>query len=68
MAIDAAMLDLLKGWKQESQFSKPEDWMFASPAKLGRLPWSADAVNDAYLKAAKLAGAGYVSTHSMRHT
>jgi integrase len=68
MAIDAAMLDLLKGWKQESQFSKPEDWMFASPAKLGRLPWSADAVNDAYLKAAKLAGTGYMSTHSMRHT
>ena len=42
--------------------------MVASPAKLGRLPWSADAVNDAYLKAAKLAGTGTVSTHSMRHT
>jgi integrase len=38
MAIDAAMLDVVKRWKQASQFSKPEDWMFASPAKLGRLP------------------------------
>lgn len=68
MAIDAAMLDVLKGWKQASQFSNPEDWMFASPAQLGRLPWSADAVNDAYRKATRLAGTGHVSTHSMRHT
>jgi hypothetical protein len=58
----------VKRWKQASQFPKPEDWMFASPAKLGRLPWSADAVNDACLKAAKLAGTGHASTHSMRHT
>jgi integrase len=62
------MLDVVKRWKQASQFSNSEDWIFASPGKLGRLPWSADAVNDAYLKAAKLAGTGHVSTHSMRHT
>jgi integrase len=43
MAVDVAMLDVVKRWKQASQFSKPEDWMFASPAKLDRLPWSADA-------------------------
>jgi integrase len=42
--------------------------MFASPVQIGRLPWSADAVNDAYLKAAKSAGIGHISTHVMRHT
>lgn len=42
--------------------------MFASPAQLGRLPWSADAVNDAYVKTTKSAGIGKVSTRSMRHT
>jgi len=68
LTIDAEMLGVLKLWKQTTQFSNHEDWMFASPAQLGRLPWSADAVNDAYLKAAKSAGIETVSTHSMRHT
>ena len=39
-----------------------------SPLQLGRLPYSADAVNDAYLKTATDATVGHVSTHSMRHT
>jgi len=68
MAIDPDMLEVLKGWKQKSQFPDTEDWMFASPAQLGRLPWSADAVNDAYFKAARSAEIGHVSTHTMRHT
>ena len=42
--------------------------VFASPVQLGRLPWSADSVNDAYQKAATAAGIGHVSNHSMRHT
>jgi integrase len=62
------MLEVLKLWKQTTHFSGDEDWMFASSAQLGRLPWSADSVNDAYLKAARAAGIGNVSTHSMRHT
>jgi integrase len=68
LTIDAGMLELLKSLKQGSQFPTSEDWMFAAPAKLGRLPWSADAVNDAYRKAAKAAGIAPVSTHCMRHT
>jgi integrase len=68
LTIDAGMLELLKSLKQGSQFPTSEDWMFAAPAKLGRLPWSADAVNDAYRKAAKAAGITPVSTHCMRHT
>ena len=42
--------------------------MFASPAQIGRLPWSADAVSDAYIKASKEAGIERVTTHCMRHT
>jgi integrase len=45
-----------------------QDWIFASPAHIGRLPWSDDSVNDAYRIAAKAAGIGNVTTHSMRHT
>ena len=68
MGIDGELLDVLKVWKQTTQFGGQDDWVFASPAKLGRLPWSADSVNDSYLKAAKAADIGHVSTHSMRHT
>jgi hypothetical protein len=37
MAIDAGMLEVLKGWKQRTQFANEEDWIFASPVQLGRL-------------------------------
>lgn len=68
LSIDAGMLGVLRRWKQSTQFSGQADWVFASPALLGRLPWSADAVNDAYAKAGSSAGIERVSTHSMRHT
>ena len=66
--IDEAVLAVLKNWKQTSQFSDAEDWMFASPAQLGRLPWSYDQVWRMYQKAAAQAGVGRLGTHTMRHT
>jgi len=68
MGIDSKLLNILKAWKQTTQFSAPDDWVFASPAQLGRLPWSADSVNDAYAKAATAAQIPHVSSHSMRHS
>ena len=62
------MLAALKTWRQSTQFSAQEGWIFASPAQIGRLPWSADSVNDVYKKAASPAKVAHVSTHSMRHT
>lgn len=37
-------------------------------AKVGRLPWSADSLNDAYRKAGETSGVRNVSTHTMRHS
>ena len=34
------LLDRLKSWKQLTEFSGAEDWVFASPVKLGKLPYS----------------------------
>jgi integrase len=68
MSIDGELLAVLKAWKQTTQFADQKDWIFASPTQLGRLPWSADSVNDAYLKAATQAEIGHVSSHSMRHS
>lgn len=39
-AITATLLERLKTWKRQSDFSGGEDWIFASPIKLGRLPYS----------------------------
>jgi len=34
LTIAKELLDLLKVWKQKTQFSVPEDWIFASPFRL----------------------------------
>jgi integrase len=66
--IDNEMLETLKLWKQTTQFCGPEDWMFASPVQLGRLPWSYDQVWRMYQKAGANSGIGGLGTHSLRHT
>ena len=66
--IDNEMLNTLKLWKQTTQFCGPEDWMFASPVQLGRLPWSYDQVWRMYQKASAKGGIGRLGTHSLRHT
>lgn len=68
MVVDDDLLELLKVWKQTTQFSTNEDWIFASPVQLGRLPWSYDQVWRMYQKAATGAGIGRLGTHSLRHT
>lgn len=68
MPIDAEMLEVLKRWHQRTEFRAADGWVFAAPAKIGRLPWSPDSLNDAYKKAGQASGVGHVSTHVMRHT
>jgi len=66
--LDVSILRLLRDWHQMSQFRGEEDWMFASPVKLGRLPisypWFWRSFNDAAIKA----GVGPLGTHTLRHT
>ena len=68
LSIDSELLALLKTWHGESQFTKSEDWIFASPVQLGRLPWSYDQIWRVYQKAAQASGIGSLGTHSLRHT
>jgi integrase len=62
------LLERLKSWKQASQFSEAEDWIFASPVKLGRLPYSYTGVWRELVRAAGVAGIGHLGTHAFRHT
>jgi len=66
--VSVEMLAILKAWKQATQFSGPDDWMFAGPVQLGRLPWSYKQVWRRYKNAAADAGIGHLGTHSLRHT
>lgn len=62
------LLDRLKSWKQLSNFSGAEDWIFASPLKLGRLPYSYTGVWRELVRAAAVAEIGHLGTHAFRHT
>jgi integrase len=66
--VDPELLEHLKNWKQTTQFYASDDWMFASPAKLGRAPLSYDGIWRICRQAAAEAGLGTVGTHSLRHT
>ena len=66
--LSAELLDRLKTWKQLSEFSGADDWVFASPFKLGRLPRSYTGVRMVLERAATTAKIGHLSTHAFRHT
>jgi integrase len=62
------LMERLKIWKQSSEFSGADDWIFASPFKLGRLPFSYTGTRQELERASKAAGIGHVSSHAFRHT
>src|ERR1700688_730914 len=68
LTIASDLLDVLKVWKQTTQFSAQEDWMFASPVQIGRLPWSYTGVKQQLQRSADAAGLGHLRTHAFRHT
>jgi len=62
------LLARLKTRKLESTFGGPDDWVFASPVKLGRLPYSYTGTKEEMQRAAKAAGIGHIGTHVFRHS
>lgn len=61
-------LDRLKVWKQTTEFPADSDWIFASPLKLGRLPYSYTGFWRELDRAGKAAGIGHLGTHTFRHS
>ncbi len=66
--LTSELLERLKSCKQRSDFSGAEDWIFASPIKLGRLPYSYTGVWRELVRATEVAKIGHLGTHSFRHT
>ncbi|HUJ95190.1 MAG TPA: site-specific integrase, partial [Terriglobales bacterium] len=68
MTLDQELLAILRTWKQISQFPGDEDWIFASPLKLGRLPYSYTGFWRELQRAAADSEVGPLGTHAFRHT
>jgi len=66
--LSAKLMERLKAWKRCSEFTAEEDWIFASPFKIGRLPWSYTGVRQELERASTAAGIGHLSSHAFRHT
>jgi integrase len=68
MNLDPRLLSVLSAWRQRSEFRGAGDWIFPSPVKLGRLPYSYTGYWRGLQDAAFAAGLGGLGTHSFRHT
>jgi integrase len=62
------LLARLQLWKQTTVFVAEGDWIFASPLKIGRLPYSYTGVWRELQRAAEAADIGKLGTHAFRHT
>jgi integrase len=68
MTLDPSILFVLSAWKKSTEFGESEDWLFPSPVKIGRLPYSYTGYWRALQSATIAAGIGRLGTHSFRHT
>lgn len=68
LAVAEELLEQLKVWKQSTEFPEDSDWIFASPVKIGRLPYSYTGVWRELGRASEAAGLGHMGTHTFRHS
>jgi integrase len=68
VSVDPEMLAVLSSWRQTTAFADESDWIFASPAQIGRLPVSYPWVWRPFQLAALKAGIPRFGTHSLRHS
>ncbi|NYF51804.1 tyrosine-type recombinase/integrase [Tunturiibacter gelidoferens] len=56
-ALEGALAFTLKEWSQQTSYSKPSDWVFASPYRAGRTPyWPGTVLEKVIQPAAREAG------------
>jgi integrase len=69
LPLDDALVNPLKSWKAQSNFSADTDFVFASPVKLGKQPLHGYTAQRGVLKPAAIrAGLGSIGWHSLRHS
>ena len=70
VVMDEHIAEALKAWRQESMYTAPTDWVWASPQKQGRQPlWLATVMRYYIQPAARRAGINKkIGWHTFRHT
>lgn len=68
LAIADELLERLSVWRRTTRFAADDDWIFASPLKLGRLPYSYTGFCRELHRAGESAGLGHLGTHTFRHS
>lgn len=69
MPLDPALAGVLREWQRKTRFKNPEDWVFASPFRAGRMPWDPWSVERRHIiPAAIRCGIGRIGWHTFRHT
>jgi integrase len=68
LTVAVELMQQLQLWKQMTIFTAEREWIFASPVKIGRLPYSYTGVWRELQRAAEAAGVGALGTHAFRHT
>ncbi len=70
LALDSALAEVLVAWRGRTPYNRDEDWIFASPEKLGQQPyWPDSALRKAVRPAAVRAGiVKHIGWHTFRHS
>jgi integrase len=67
-AIAEELLERLREWRRATDFPADGDWIFASPLKIGRLPYSYTGFWRELDRAGTDCGIGHIGTHTFRHS
>ena len=69
ISIPADVCNSLLEWKKTTPYSKPDDWVLASPATGGKRPFWPDSMMTRYIQpVAEAAGLGHIGWHTFRHS
>jgi integrase len=70
LPLDRFVAKALWSWKKQSDYSKPDDWVFASPRRFGKMPyWPAILLRRTVRPAAIRAGiTKWIGWHTFRHS
>lgn len=68
ISLSPELLSRLQHLRRVTQFAAEQDWLFASPVKIGRLPYSYTGIWRDLQRAAKAAELGRLGTHTFRHS
>jgi integrase len=68
MPLSDEELEMLKLWRQSSEFTESQHYVFASPFKAGELPYSYTGFSKILKRACRDAGIEGITPHSFRHS